>query len=158
MLGDLVEEVVNHIKSTDGDTERPSLSFRNATLKVVQRNGYEELECRQRGVGKIYFRNVYNAIQTFFYMGSLNHFHQSYSYHLDQVYVHSPEGTIMMAIPINVNLRVSAWRGCSTTTRIVELLKHTLLNRPIEWEKNTLAVGGSISAASLSIGGIFDNM
>ena len=155
MLSDLAEEVVNHIKSTDGDTERPSLSFRNATLKVVQRNGYEELECRQRGVGKIYFRNAYHAIQTFFYMGSLS---QSYTYYLDQVYVHSPEGTIMMTIPINVNLRFSAWKGCSTTTRIVELLKHTLLNRPVEWEKSTLSVGGSISAVSLSIGGILDHM
>lgn len=154
MLGDLAEEVLNHIKSTDGDTERPSLSFRNATLKVVQRNGYEELECRQRGVGKIYFRNAYHAIQTFFYMGSLN----TPTYYLDQVYVHSPEGTIMMTIPINVNLRFSAWKGCSTTTRIVELLKHTLLNRPVEWEKSTLSVGGSISAVSLSIGGILDHM
>ena len=158
MLSDLAEEVVSHIKYMDGDMERPSLSFRNATLKVVQRNGYEELECRQLGVGKIYFRNVYHAIQTFFYMGSLNYFPHSYSYQLDQVYVHSPEGTIMMTIPINVNLRFSAWRGCSTTTRIVELLKHTLLNRPVEWEKSTLSVGGSISAVSLSIGGIFDHM
>ena len=158
MLGDLVEEVVNHIKSTDGNTERPSLSFRNATLKVVQRNGYEELECRQRGVGKIYFRNAYHAIQTFFYMGSLYMTTQSYSYNSDQVYIHSPEGAIMMTIPINVNLRFSAWRGCPTTTRIVELLKNTLLNRPVEWEKSTLSVGGSISAGSLSIGSIFDQM
>lgn len=158
MLGDLAKEVVNHIKSSDGYSERPYLSFRSATLRVVLRNGYEELECRQRGVGRIYFRNPYHAIQTLLYMGSLHIFTYNHLYQFDSIYVNSPEGTIIMTIPINLHLRFNAWRGCPTLRRIFELLKCTLLSRPVEWEKreSSLSVGGSVESNSLSVSNIYN--
>lgn len=130
-LTDLAEEVVSQLKSGDGNTDRPYLSLRNATLRVVKINGIEELQCHQRGIAKIYFRNPYNAIQTFLYMGCVNTFPVNTLYHLDSIHVFSPAGNIIMSIPINLNLKYSNWSNCS---RLFALLKYTLIGRPVEWQ------------------------
>ena len=141
-LGDLAQEVMHQLKLNDRITDRPHLKMRNATLKVVVRNGQEELECGQAGVGQLYFRNPYNAIQTFLYMGCTTNTYTT-TFQMENVHVCAPNGAILYSVPININLKFSAWKGCRTCSRIVSMLRYTLIDRPVKWEDRTLDQGGN---------------